>query len=78
MTYSLAGRCARTGMLGTIVTTSSIAVGNRCQFARSGVGAVLREQKQKHRARAFCSYGACIAARCQSEAQSCAVQNEVL
>ena len=45
MTYSLAGRCARTGMLGTIVTTSAIAVGNRCQFARAGVGAVLTQHR---------------------------------
>ncbi|HEY7084380.1 MAG TPA: DUF1028 domain-containing protein [Hyphomicrobiaceae bacterium] len=45
MTYSLAGRCARTGMLGSIVTTSSIAVGNRCQFARAGVGAVLTQHR---------------------------------
>jgi uncharacterized Ntn-hydrolase superfamily protein len=45
MTYSIAGRCARTGMLGTIVTTSSIAVGNRCQFARSNVGAVLTQHR---------------------------------
>jgi uncharacterized Ntn-hydrolase superfamily protein len=45
MTYSIAGRCARTGMLGTIVTTSSIAVGNRCQFARAKVGAVLTQHR---------------------------------
>src|SRR5262249_14276684 len=45
MTYSLAGRCARTGMLGSIVTISSIAVGNRCQFARVGVGAVLTQHR---------------------------------
>ena len=45
MTYSLAGRCPRTGMLGAIVTTSSIAVGNRCQFARAGVGAVLTQHR---------------------------------
>jgi uncharacterized Ntn-hydrolase superfamily protein len=45
MTYSIAGRCARTGMLGTIVTTSSIAVGNRCQFARAGLGAVLTQHR---------------------------------
>jgi uncharacterized Ntn-hydrolase superfamily protein len=45
MTYSIAGRCARTGMLGTIVTTSSMAVGNRCQFARAGVGAVLTQHR---------------------------------
>ena len=45
MTYSIAGRCARTGSLGTIVTTSSIAVGNRCQFARANVGAVLTQHR---------------------------------
>jgi len=45
MTYSIAGRCARTGMLGSIVTTSSIAVGNRCQFAKAKVGAVLTQHR---------------------------------
>ena len=39
MTFSLVGRCARTGMLGAAVTTSSIAVGSRCQHARAAVGA---------------------------------------
>ncbi|KPH81202.1 DUF1028 domain-containing protein [Bosea vaviloviae] len=43
MTFSLAGRCARTGMLGAIVTTSSIAVGSRCQHAAAGVGAALTQ-----------------------------------
>jgi len=43
MTFSLAGRCARTGMLGAVVTTSSLAVGARCCFARAGVGAVLSQ-----------------------------------
>jgi uncharacterized Ntn-hydrolase superfamily protein len=43
MTYSLAGRCARTGMLGAVVTTSSIAVGSRCQHAAAGVGAALTQ-----------------------------------
>jgi uncharacterized Ntn-hydrolase superfamily protein len=33
MTFSIAGRCARTGMLGAVVTTSTIAVGARCVFA---------------------------------------------
>jgi uncharacterized Ntn-hydrolase superfamily protein len=32
-------------MLGTIVTTSAIAVGNRCQFARAKVGAVLTQHR---------------------------------
>jgi uncharacterized Ntn-hydrolase superfamily protein len=45
MTYSIAGRCARTGQLGAIVTTSAIAVGNRCPFARAGVGAVLTQHR---------------------------------
>jgi len=43
MTFSLAGRCERTGMLGAVVTTSSLAVGARCCFARAGVGAVLSQ-----------------------------------
>ena len=45
MTFSLAGRCARTGMLGVAVTTSSIAVGSRCAFVRAGVGAVLTQHR---------------------------------
>ncbi len=45
MTFSLAGRCARTGQLGAIVTTSSIAVGGRCAFARAGVGAALTQHR---------------------------------
>lgn len=40
MTFSIAGRCARTGMFGVAVTTSSIAVGARCPHARAGAGAV--------------------------------------
>ena len=45
MTFSLVGMCRRTGMLGAAVTTSSIAVGNRCPFARAGVGAVLTQHR---------------------------------
>ena len=40
MTFSIAGRCARTGMFGVAITTSSICVGARCPHARAGVGAV--------------------------------------
>ena len=40
MTFSIAGRCARTGMFGVAITTSSISVGSRCPHARAGVGAV--------------------------------------
>jgi uncharacterized Ntn-hydrolase superfamily protein len=43
MTFSLAARCASTGMLGAAVTTSSIAVGSRCSFAAAGVGAALTQ-----------------------------------
>ena len=40
MTFSVTGRCARTGQLGVAITTSSIAVGARCPWVRAGVGAV--------------------------------------
>lgn len=39
MTFSLAGRCVRTGMFGAVVTSSSPAVAARCAWARAGVGA---------------------------------------
>lgn len=40
MTFSIAGRCARSGAFGVAITTSSIAVGARCPYARAGAGAV--------------------------------------
>jgi len=40
MTFSLVGRCARTGRLGLVVTSSSPAVAARCAWARARVGAV--------------------------------------
>lgn len=40
MTFSIAGHCARTGMFGVAITTSSICVGARCPHARAGAGAV--------------------------------------
>ena len=40
MTFSIVGRCRRSGMLGVAITTSSICVGARCPFVRAGVGAV--------------------------------------
>jgi len=43
MTFSLAGRCARTGMTGVVVTTSAPAVGARCAHAAAGAGAVLTQ-----------------------------------
>jgi uncharacterized Ntn-hydrolase superfamily protein len=45
MTFSLIGRCARTGHLGCAVTTSNIAVGTRVPFARAKVGAVLTQHR---------------------------------
>ena len=39
MTFSLVGRCERTGMVGTAVTSSSPAVSARCAHARAGAGA---------------------------------------
>lgn len=43
MTLSLAGRCAETGMVGAVITTSSPCVGARCLWARSGSGVVLTQ-----------------------------------
>ncbi|MDH3689159.1 MAG: DUF1028 domain-containing protein [Gammaproteobacteria bacterium] len=43
MTFSIVGRCAQTGMLGVVVTTSSISVGSRCPWARAGAGAVVTQ-----------------------------------
>jgi uncharacterized Ntn-hydrolase superfamily protein len=40
MTFSISARCARTGMFGVAVASSSPAVAARCAHARAGVGAV--------------------------------------
>ena len=40
MTFSIAGRCAKSGAFGVAITTSSIAVGARCPHARARAGAV--------------------------------------
>lgn len=45
MTFSIAGRCARTGAFGLSISTSNISVGSRCIFARPGVGAVLTQHR---------------------------------
>ena len=39
MTFSIAARCAQTGMFGVAVSSSSPAVAARCAYARAGVGA---------------------------------------
>ena len=40
MTFSLLGRCPRTGMLGMVIASSSLAVAARCAHARAAVGVV--------------------------------------
>ena len=40
MTFSIAARCQRTGMLGVAVSTAVPGVGGICPFVREGVGAV--------------------------------------
>ena len=45
MTFSLVGKCGRTGMFGAAVTTSSIGVGCRVPYARAGVGAVCTQHR---------------------------------
>jgi uncharacterized Ntn-hydrolase superfamily protein len=45
MTFSLVGRCLRTGMLGAAVTTSALAVGSRCPYAEAGIGASLTQNR---------------------------------
>ena len=43
MTFSIAARCKETGMLGTVVTSSSICVPSRCAFSRAKVGAFMTQ-----------------------------------
>jgi uncharacterized Ntn-hydrolase superfamily protein len=45
MTFSLLGRCARTGQFGAAATTSSLAVGARVHAVAPGVGAVLTQHR---------------------------------
>ena len=40
MTFSVVARCARTGMFGVAVSSSSPAVAARCAYAQAGVGAI--------------------------------------
>lgn len=40
MTFSLVARCAKTGMFGVAISSSSPAVAARCSYAKAGVGAV--------------------------------------
>lgn len=43
MTYSIAGFCPETGMLGTAITSSSICVTSRCAFVQSKTGVALTQ-----------------------------------
>jgi len=45
MTFSLLGRCARTGQIGAAAATSSIAVGSRVAFCAPGVGGILTQHR---------------------------------
>jgi uncharacterized Ntn-hydrolase superfamily protein len=45
MTFSLIGRCLRTGQIGCAVSTSNVSVGSRVPFARAGAGAVLTQNR---------------------------------
>ena len=45
MTFSLIGRCPRTGQLGAVVASSTMAVGARVAFCAAGVGAVLTQHR---------------------------------
>jgi uncharacterized Ntn-hydrolase superfamily protein len=42
-TFSLVGRCERTGMLGVAIATSEMAVGSRCIHVAPGVGAIITQ-----------------------------------
>jgi uncharacterized Ntn-hydrolase superfamily protein len=42
VTFSLVGRCAETGLVGIVISSSSPAVAARCAWTRAGVGAVAR------------------------------------
>ena len=45
MTFTILGRCDRTGQLGGAVTTSDIAVGARVLFARAGLGVAATQHR---------------------------------
>jgi uncharacterized Ntn-hydrolase superfamily protein len=45
MTFSIAARETKSGMFGLGVASSSIAVGNRCPWAKAGVGAILTQHR---------------------------------
>jgi len=51
MTFSLAGRCERTGAVGAVIASASMAVAARCTAVRAGVGAVCSQSTTDPRLR---------------------------
>jgi uncharacterized Ntn-hydrolase superfamily protein len=51
MTFSLVGRCERTGAVGAVIASASIAVAARCAAVRAGVGAVCSQSTTDPRLR---------------------------
>ena len=51
MTFSLVGRCDRTGGVGAVIASASMAVAARCAAARAGVGAVCSQSTTDPRLR---------------------------
>jgi uncharacterized Ntn-hydrolase superfamily protein len=51
MTFSLAGRCERTGAVGLVIASASMAVAARCVAVRAGVGAVCSQSTTDPRLR---------------------------
>jgi len=51
MTFSLAGRCERTGAVGAVIASASMAVAARCLAVRAGVGAVCSQSTTDPRLR---------------------------
>src|SRR4029077_13652626 len=51
MTFSLVGRCDRTGAVGAVIASASMAVAARCAAVRAGVGAVCSQSTTDPRLR---------------------------
>jgi len=51
MTFSLVGRCERTGEVGAVIASASMAVAARCAAVRAGVGAVCSQSTTDPRLR---------------------------
>jgi uncharacterized Ntn-hydrolase superfamily protein len=51
VTFSLAGRCQRTGAVGAVIASASMAVAARCVAVRAGVGAVCSQSTTDPRLR---------------------------